>query len=349
MALRSQDSGRHSMYLATALQGELLADAANASMKRFGVVPTPDNYMLWYEYHAGNNAVLRGTMDVFASNGTGFDDNVLHDLHETFISAAREAEIIRDTSKSIQEALRSLIEVAQRAGSDADDFSASLTRLAARQFGDTKDSLRDLVGQLVQESHKMAGKSQSTTAEIRDSSEKIETLERNLAKALAEARTDGLTGAANRKAFDSTIRRLAGDAMNSGDELALLMVDADRFKRVNDTWGHQVGDEVLRHIAATLKRSVRGQDFVARYGGEEFAVLLPFTNTESAMSVAENVRMALLRDPLQLQLTPPMNPLTVSIGVASYEPGDPLAEWIGRADAALYKAKQEGRDRVRCA
>ncbi len=167
--------------------------------------------------------------------------------------------------------------------------------------------------------------------------------------ALRDASTDALTGAANRKAFDTTIRKLAGDAMNSGDGLALLMVDADRFKRVNDTWGHQVGDEILRHIAAALKESVRGGDVVALYGGEEFAVILPRTDADSAVSVAENIRRTLLRQPLYLNVAPPLDAITVSIGVSCYEPGDPLTEWIGRADSALYQAKEAGRNCVQCA
>jgi diguanylate cyclase len=157
---------------------------------------------------------------------------------------------------------------------------------------------------------------------------------------------DGLTGVANRRSFDEIIRKVAGEAMNSGDDLALLMIDIDHFKRVNDTWGHQTGDIVLRHLAKTLQKAVRGGDHVARYGGEEFAVILPRTDGTAAVNVAENIRRALAREPLILEVTPPMTPITVSIGAACYEPGDPLAEWVGRTDAALYRAKEEGRDRV---
>jgi diguanylate cyclase len=95
-----------------------------------------------------------------------------------------------------------------------------------------------------------------------------------------------------------------------------------------------------------LQRSVRGQDHVTRYGGEEFAVILPCSDANSAMAVGENIRRAVARDPLRLDITPPLNPITVSIGAACYEPGDPLAEWVGRADAALYRAKKEGRNCV---
>jgi diguanylate cyclase (GGDEF)-like protein len=103
---------------------------------------------------------------------------------------------------------------------------------------------------------------------------------------------------------------------------------------------------VLRHLAKTVQKAVRGGDYVARYGGEEFAVILPRTDVDAAFNAAQNIRQELARNPLLLDLTPSMSPITVSIGVACYEPGDPLTEWVARTDAALYHAKKEGRDRV---
>jgi len=115
---------------------------------------------------------------------------------------------------------------------------------------------------------------------------------------------------------------------------------------VNDTWGHPVGDAVLRHLAKTVQNAVRGEDCAARYGGEEFAVILPRSDGKAAVAVAENIRKALAREPILLALDPPLKSITVSIGVACYEPGDPLADWVAKADAALYRAKKGGRDRV---
>ena len=185
-------------------------------------------------------------------------------------------------------------------------------------------------------------------AQMRQSSEKIHALERNLESAVRDATKDALTGVSNRKAFEQTIRSFAGEAMNTGEDLALLLVDIDHFKRVNDTWGHQAGDAVLRHVAQTLSRAVRGQDHVARYGGEEFSVLLPRADLHAAVCVAENIREALIRDPLFLESFPAMVRSTVSLGAACYEPGESLMDWIGRSDAALYDAKAAGRNCVMC-
>jgi len=156
-----------------------------------------------------------------------------------------------------------------------------------------------------------------------------------------------LTGIANRRYFDMTLQTMCGDAMNSGDELSLLLIDIDHFKKVNDTWGHATGDAVIQFVATTLAQSVRGQDCAARYGGEEFAIILPTTSIDAAMRVGENIRTALSRRPFVAStVEETVGAVTVSIGVACYDPGESLAQLVQRADAALYQAKKTGRDRV---
>jgi diguanylate cyclase len=320
-----------------------------ATLQRHEIRATPDNYALWYEYHAGHTPNLQRTIDVIISNNAGFDENTLHDLYITFLSSVKEQQVVRDTSLRVQETLQDVIGIADRARTDANQFGATLNGIASGDFGKSIANLSELIQHLVRETHRMAGRSQYVGARMRESADKIEALERNLASALREATIDPLTGVANRKSFDTAIRRLAGEAMNSGEDLALLMIDIDHFKSVNDTWGHQVGDLALCHLAQTLQQSVRGEDHVARYGGEEFAVILTRTDASSAITVGENLRHALARAPLQLDITPPMKPITISVGASCYEPGDPLTEWVGRTDAALYRAKREGRNRVQFA
>jgi diguanylate cyclase len=323
-----------------------IADSAIATLRRLEVPPTPANYAIWYEYHAGMSPNLQRTIDVLISNKAVFDESTLQDLYSTFFSSAKEAQAVRETSVRALQTLQDIAGVADFAHHDAQAFGVTLRGLASKDLGETLDNLRSLIENLVLESKRMAGRSEYVGLRMRESAGKIEALERNLEDAIRDSSLDGLTGVANRKSFDAAIRRTAGDAMNSGDDLALLMIDIDHFKRVNDTWGHQTGDAVLRHLAQTLQKAVRGGDHVARYGGEEFTVILPHTDGPAAVTVAENIRLALAREPLMLDLTPPLTPITVSIGAACYEPGDPLAEWVGRTDAALYCAKREGRNRV---
>lgn len=164
--------------------------------------------------------------------------------------------------------------------------------------------------------------------------------------------TDALTGAANRKHFDETLQRFFDEAISSGKTLSLLFIDADRFKRINDTRGHQAGDAVLAELAQRLGGVVRATDLVFRYGGEEFAVLVPRADSHLAAGLGERLRRRVGDRPFQ---TGPSAEdeigVTISVGVATFDPrgarrlAGPV-ELVRAADEALYAAKQLGRNRV---
>ncbi len=152
--------------------------------------------------------------------------------------------------------------------------------------------------------------------------------------------TDKLTGIANRHAFDEVARRYFERAKREENSLALLMIDIDHFKRINDTFGHPAGDGVLRQVAQTISRQIRASDFAARYGGEEFAVLLVNCDLAHAQRKAERIQSV-------AGISLDQGPVTVSAGVAVVEPTkEGLEAAIARADDALYQAKRQGRNRV---
>ena len=165
---------------------------------------------------------------------------------------------------------------------------------------------------------------------------------RNLAAAQSRAATDGLTGLPNRRAFDETLHRMAAQAARTETPLTALALDLDRFKQINDTHGHDVGDEVLVATAELLRDVVRASDFCARVGGEEFVVLLPDTPRDGGAALAEKVRVA-----MHGLKVPSVARLTVSIGVATL-PHDAATPGglLRAADQLLYVAKESGRDRV---
>lgn len=162
------------------------------------------------------------------------------------------------------------------------------------------------------------------------------------------ATTDDLTGVANRRKIMSVLKAELGRAKRHGAPVSLIAVDADFFKRINDTHGHDVGDEALRHLAEVLRRQVREVDLVGRLGGEEFAVVLPETGLDEACHVAERLRQAVARTPLVHGGH--VIPMTMSAGVAASAPhaGDDPQTLMKRADNALYHAKHAGRNRVEC-
>jgi diguanylate cyclase (GGDEF)-like protein len=167
-------------------------------------------------------------------------------------------------------------------------------------------------------------------------------LDRSRRRARWLAGTDVLTGLANRS---RGLRRLAAWARRAGQRgtpLACLMIDLDRFKAINDTFGHPVGDRVLREAARTLAQGLRGLDLVARYGGDEFLALLPATTSAEALSIADRLRAQLAGR----RIAPLTEPLGASFGVAMLVPGESAQGLLRRADAALIHAKRDGRGRV---
>ena len=172
----------------------------------------------------------------------------------------------------------------------------------------------------------------------RSEAEKLAALE-------ALAYLDGLTGLPNRRHFDQTITVETERALDKGHALSLVMVDIDNFKRVNDTYGHAVGDAVLCHVARLLREEARRTDVPARYGGEEFAIILPATGRILTRLVAERLRATVEHSPVDLG-DGRLAQLTISIGFATLDSGDAPATLAERADRALYRAKENGRNRV---
>lgn len=164
--------------------------------------------------------------------------------------------------------------------------------------------------------------------------------------AIRSAFIDSLTGVKNRTAFDGNFSRDLEYSHRKQSELSLIVLDIDLFKRINDNYGHIVGDDVLRQVAQCVEQTIRSSDALYRYGGEEFAIVLNGTDKEGALLLAERIRRRVqglcinsLRDVR----------ITLSLGVAWRQNRDVASSLFGRADAALYKAKREGRNRVVCA
>ena len=158
---------------------------------------------------------------------------------------------------------------------------------------------------------------------------------------------DGLTGLHNRRYLDSHLETLFDRAMSRRRPLSVMITDLDRFKAINDAYGHDGGDDVLREFARRLRKNVRGIDLACRFGGEEFVVVMPDTEGQVAEKVAERIRAEIERAPFAIGRDGLAIPVTVSVGVSSLSRGvDSVGELMKRADVALYEAKNGGRNRV---
>jgi diguanylate cyclase (GGDEF)-like protein len=166
---------------------------------------------------------------------------------------------------------------------------------------------------------------------------------RNLALSQARALTDGLTGLPNRRAIEDTLKRMVSHTDRSGSSLAVVLFDLDQFKQINDLYGHEKGDEVLSAVGVTVTGTVRSSDFAGRHGGEEFILLIPDATTESAITAADKLRLAIA----SIEVPGVPRAITASFGIATMPAdGSEPSSLLRTADRALYLAKANGRNRV---
>jgi two-component system cell cycle response regulator len=169
----------------------------------------------------------------------------------------------------------------------------------------------------------------------------------NVQHSIEAAITDGLTGLHNRRYMESHLETLAEQAATRGKPLALMMLDIDFFKSINDNHGHDCGDDVLREFAVRIRKSIRGIDLACRYGGEDFVIVRPETDMHVASMVAERLRRSIAGEPFSIDKGNKRIEVTISIGLSTLEKkGEPVADVLKRADVALYRAKHDGRNRV---
>ncbi|MDA9403892.1 PleD family two-component system response regulator [Bradyrhizobium sp. CCBAU 45389] len=169
----------------------------------------------------------------------------------------------------------------------------------------------------------------------------------NVQNSIEMAITDALTGLHNRRYMESHLATLAEQAATRGKPLALMILDIDYFKSINDNYGHDAGDDVLREFAVRVRKSIRGIDLACRYGGEEFVIVMPETDLHVAGMVAERLRRSIAGEPFAIHKGSKRIEVTISIGLTTLEQkGEAVADVLKRADTALYRAKHDGRNRV---
>jgi two-component system cell cycle response regulator len=159
--------------------------------------------------------------------------------------------------------------------------------------------------------------------------------------------TDGLTGLFNRRYMETHLGTLVDQSAARGKPITVLVLDIDYFKAINDSYGHDAGDDVLREFSLRIRKATRNIDLACRYGGEEFVIVMPETDMAVATAVAERLRRRIATEPFAIQKGARHLEVTISIGIAALSGvGDDAATILKRADQALYRAKRDGRNRV---
>lgn len=326
-----------------------IARQAVSFMADHGIDPSPENFELWTIYLAGVDEALREVVQQHLNGGRLLDDAFSNTLFEQFLGHRDAALVATEAERTASNTLSRIKEVLSKATLDNREYVASLDHGAQKleRSGDIK-RIRAAIFDLIQANHKIERRSAHLEHELQVTLSEIAGLNTDLERLKAETRIDTLSGLANRKHFDETLAQLAGKADGcQGRRLTVVMADIDHFKAFNDTWGHQVGDQIIRFVASILKEEAGADYVVCRYGGEEFSIIIPNGSSGEPGLYAETVRRKVCAKRLTRRTTKEkLGAVTISLGVASHRKGESVEALVARADANLYRSKRGGRNQV---
>jgi len=314
---------------------------------KHGLPTDPVNYCVWYEYVSGKNEELNAAIDNHLTNGYNFTGETIHQFFDLHIANGKSklTALVRNELKKVFEKILGAIKTTNR--------NLTTTQSNLEMIDDSlspnlsEGELEKIVAQIKTEIKLLESSNASFKGQIEQANQEIEHLKKKMEHYRSEALKDPLTRIDNRRGFEKKLFDSIDHATTTGASLCLIIADIDHFKKINDTHGHLVGDNVLKMVAATIKESVKGRDLVARVGGEEFAVLLPNTPINGAMKLANDMRISFEGLDLKKRNTgESIGQITLSFGVTIYQPNENLEDFVNRADEALYKSKNTGRNKV---
>lgn len=335
-------------YGETIEQAGEFAERALEIMRMKDIPPAPLNYTVWYSYVSDGDPMLKSAVNQLLENDNHVSADTTAELYDRFLNQNNNNQLVEETAEKMGAELSDVSGYIGAAKSDFTDFHAAV-KASLKDFTNAEDiyGIQTVMQKLVVEARNIQASNQDLQDKLVRSSAEIEKLQDNLQSAQKESLTDGLTGIANRKMFDTMLKRTTEKSMLDASAFCLVMCDIDFFKKFNDTYGHQIGDHVLKLVANVLHENVKGSDLAARYGGEEFAIILPNTEIEKAYGLVEKIRVAIASRTIRSrQRKIDYGTVTLSLGIAQYNSGDGPESLIGRADAALYHAKNTGRNRT---
>lgn len=323
------------------------AEIALAQIKALRQPANPRNFEVWYSYATGYYPSLNEAVNQLLSLNGNLTEAELEKIYATHLSPLRFSERIDKVGDRVLDEIEQVMAMVDAAVGTTNNCSESLAGVANHIPAADRDGLRGIVESLVQTTKEMENLNLKLEARLVASRKEINELQENLELMRHESQTDPLTSLANRKYFDEALVKVIAEAKADNEAMSLLMTDIDHFKTFNDTYGHLTGDQVLRLVALSVKQNVKGKDIAARYGGEEFAAILPETDLEGAVILADNIRKAVqAKELLKRSTNEKLGRITASFGVASYRPTDTPSSLIERADRCLYAAKHAGRNKV---
>lgn len=315
--------------------------------------PVPPAYEVWYTHFAGEHPDLSHAIEMLETSKAAITTEQCLELYQKYLDNEEDVAQVREAGSQIQSTIKNMNSMVKDVKTVTEKYSDTLVEATEKLSSDDlpPEQVKELLGGVFADTQTIIEKNALLEQELSKQAAAMVNMQRDLDRVKKEAMTDGLTGVANRKSFDEAIDKLIEETPNKeGDTFSLILVDIDHFKSFNDNYGHQVGDQVLRLVARTLKDGTKGQDIVARYGGEEFAIMLPGTNQHAALQVANHLREAVAsKEIINRNTNTKLGRITMSGGATELRAGDSAQDMIERADEALYSAKNKGRNQIQMA
>ncbi|MCM2475737.1 diguanylate cyclase [Rhizobium sp. CG5] len=315
------------------------------AMRTMGIPPIPRNYELFYEAYIGANPAL--TRDLAALGNRATQDDLDAIGEQYFRNPTRVFETAH--SKIVAE-LDGLLRLLKQEQNSLESYNKLLgetyTRINTKSTA-SADILRSAIGILTEATGDTMAHGEKTVESVSQKSQEMDEVRKELDEYKRIANTDSLTRLANRRAFDDRLASLYTQSANPA-LTALVLIDIDHFKKINDTYGHPVGDKILATVATVIRANVRKDTFVARTGGEEFALIVNGNTPDEVNMICERIRIALETTPFKNSKSGVnYGPVTISLGYSMAGDCEDPGELYSKSDIALYCAKNTGRNRTR--
>ncbi|MDR3509355.1 MAG: diguanylate cyclase [Caulobacteraceae bacterium] len=325
-----------------------LARKVLEDMERRQIWPTALNYELWLHFMANPDGDLAQEIERLLQAGETITEGLSEQLAAAYLPKARLNEQIRDAGDQLNKELAAVAQAIKQAQRSSEQYGQTLAGAGRTLAEDAEPAvLKRLIDTLTTATKRVQRENKALEKRLDESTAEVGRLREHLEQVRRDATTDALTNLANRKAFDDELGRACAEATDKSEPLTLAVIDIDHFKRFNDTWGHQTGDQVIRYVSSVIGRMAPPPRFAARYGGEEFAMIFPGERVAEVFHTLEEIRLEVSSRTLKRRSTnEDLGTITVSAGLAQFKFGERMEALIERADEALYTSKRGGRNMV---
>lgn len=334
---------------AASVQGDRPTDIAFTivtTMRQMGVAGVPRNYEIFYEALTGTNQPLALDLVSLSKRPTQTE---LDELGRKYFGQNHGHRIVEQAREVIAHELEEIARLLRTERTNLERYGEVLTETSnglANPRVMTGDVLEKIASVMAIATETTIDHGKQLASTLGEKTVELESVKSKLEEYKKLADTDALTQVWNRRAFDKELARIYGDAKSVMFN-ALILVDIDRFKDINDRFGHPVGDKIIQAIAAILRAGVREKTFVARTGGEEFAIIVEGVGEDGVVAIAERLRNAIAQTPFASSQTGVnYGPVTISLGACMASEGGGAEDLYSKADQALYRSKVNGRNRV---